>query len=309
MTMEASRRAKGESCTLGWCVATLVVLYLVGGGVFTWLERDAELATYEKHRDLFKQMRELYEFDRCGEVPFSHMDFCKQQQEFKGMLEEFFERAGTEMKDHKKWTFFGSAFYITTLVTTLGYGNLHPQTPGGQLFTVLFGLIGIPAMGFVLSHIGQLVVNVWMPACPLALETRTKRIVVLSSLMVMFILLGGFVFTFMEGWSLLESLYFSACTLMSIGFGDLLPQRPGSRVATVVFIMLGLGVAASLIAILQIHVEIRGEHFARRLDDWYDTVASECSRGVGTNVPRATEAMPTETSPLLPLRGIQASLA
>jgi hypothetical protein len=290
--------AKREISTLSLCLFTLLVLYAVGSGTFSWLERDAELESYVKHRDLYRDMRSLYEFDRCGEEPFIRMDFCQKQQEFNEMLRIFFERAGTEMEDHKKWTIFGSAFYITTLVTTIGYGNLHPLTPGGQLFTVLFGLVGIPAMAYVLSHIGRCVVDVWMPACPVSLDTKSKRILVLSGLLVSLILVGGAVFAHLEGWSYLQSCYFTACTLMTIGFGDLLPTRAVSRLVAVVFILFGLGVAASLIALMQIHVEIRGEHFAKQLDSWYDAIAGECCTG-GVAAEAASERGAAEASPLL----------
>jgi len=216
---------------------------------------------------------------RVIEELFHKMDFCQNQQEFHELLKTFLERGGTEMKDHHKWTFFGSVFYTATLVTTLGYGNLHPQTPGGQIFTVILGIIGIPAMGYVISHVGRLVVDVLLPVWsgPVALETRTKQVVVLSGLMVALVLVGGLVFSSLEHWSLLEACYFSTCTLLTIGFGDFLPQQPISRLATVAFIVSGLGVAASLIALLQIQVEIRSEFFAKNLNTWYDAVASECS--------------------------------
>eukprot|EP00928_Gymnodinium_smaydae_P021870 TRINITY_DN18566_c0_g2_i1.p1 TRINITY_DN18566_c0_g2~~TRINITY_DN18566_c0_g2_i1.p1 ORF type:complete len:306 (-),score=82.43 TRINITY_DN18566_c0_g2_i1:31-948(-) len=264
-----------ECSTLSWCVATLLLLYAVGGAVFSSLEREAELDIYKRNQAFYTQMRELYEFDRCGEPPFSGMDFCHKQQEFNSVLKEFLERGGTEMEDREKWTFFGSAFYVTTLVTTLGYGNLHPQTSGGQLFTVIFGIVGIPAMGYVLSRIGQFVVEVWMPACPLTLETRSKRVVVLWCLMLVLVLSGGALFSFLEGWSFLNACYFSTCTLLTVGFGDLLPGRSISRMVTVVFIFAGLGVAASLVALLQIHVEIKGEHFAKKLDSWYGAMAGQ----------------------------------
>merc|ERR1719213_1199963 len=112
------------------------------------------------------------------------------------------------MEDHGKWTFFGSAFFVSTPVTTLGYGNFHPITPGGQLFAVALGLVGIPLMGYVLSHVGRYVVEVWMPMCP-TLETTTRRLVVLFSLMVLLILVGGLLFLCLEGWSFLGACYFS----------------------------------------------------------------------------------------------------
>lgn len=281
MAVDARTPMVGGLSVLSWCVATLLILYAVGGAVFSWLERDAELEGYRRHQDMYKHMRELYEFDKCGEKPFSSMDFCKNQQEFHELLSDFLERGGTEMKDHEKWTFLGSVFYTTTLLTTLGYGNLHPQTSGGQIFTVIFGLIGIPTMGYVLSHVGRSVVDVLLPACYMSLDTRTKQIVILSGSVVALVLIGGCLFSSLEGWDLLEACYFSACTLLTIGFGDLLPERPLSRLATVAFIISGLGVAASLIALLQIHVEIRGEAFAKQVDTWYDSVASECGGQAG----------------------------
>lgn len=264
-----------ETSTFAWCLGTLFLLYIVGGAVFSWLERDAELEHYKRNRFLYKQMREMYEFEKCKDEWFASTDFCKRQKEFNGVLKRFFDRNGNEMEDKGKWTFLGSAFFVSTLVTTLGYGNFHPKTPGGQLFTVLFGLVGIPVMGYVLSRVGAFVVEVWMPMCP-NIESRSRRLLVLCFLMVAFTLLGGVLFLTLEGWSFLAACYFSACTLMSVGFGDYLPSHLISRLATMVFIMVGLGVGASFIALLQIHVGIRGEKFAKHLNQWYDAVASEC---------------------------------
>mmetsp|Transcript_84814 Transcript_84814/g.274733 ORF Transcript_84814/g.274733 Transcript_84814/m.274733 type:complete len:290 (+) Transcript_84814:109-978(+) len=272
------KAAKKELGSLTWCISTLLLLYVVGGGVFSWLERGAELEHYQRNRLFYRQMRDMYEFDKCEEEWFRSTAFCRRQQEFSRVLERFFERSGNEMRDREKWTFFGSVFFVSTLVTTLGYGNFHPRTPGGQLFTVAFGLIGIPLMGYVLSRVGSFVAEVWMPMCP-SIETKTRRLVVLCSLLVVFILLGGLLFFLLEGWPFLAACYFSALTLMSVGFGDLLPTSTPSRLATMLFVMLGLGVAASFIALLQLHVEVRGERFARHLSSWYGAVAAECGRG------------------------------
>merc|ERR1719263_655110 len=202
------------------------------------------------------------------------MKFCKKQQEFHELLKEFFERNGNEMEDRKMWTFSGSVFFVITLVTTLGYGNYHPRTPQGQMFTVLFGIIGLPVMCYVLSHFGRLIVDVWMPICP-CIGSRERRIGVLCAVLVAFILLGGALFKALENWSFLESCYFSAMTLMSIGFGDFLPSSFTSRLAASIFIIAGLGVASSFIALLQVHVQLRGEVFAKQLSTWYNTVTSD----------------------------------
>lgn len=274
-TQQYTKGEKNELSNLMWCAGTLVTLYVVGGLVFSYLERDAELEVYRQNRFMYEQMKDMYEFDKCKDPWFADMEFCQKQQEFSGLLKNFFERSGNEMEDHGRWTPFGAAFFVTTLVSTLGYGNLHPRTPEGMFFTVVFGIVGIPIMGYILSHIGRFVVNVWMPMCP-NMDGRRRQYLVLCGLMLLFILTGGICFSHLEPWTFLESCYFSACTLMSVGFGDYLPTSVLSRLFAMVFIMLGLGVAASVIALLQIQMEMKGEHFAKHLNTWYDSVAGEC---------------------------------
>jgi len=266
---------RAEASNIAWCITTLGLLLIVGGGVFSHLERDAELEHYQRNQFFYQQMRELYEMKACKQEWMKEMKFCKKQEEFHTLLREFFDRNGNEMEDRKMWTFSGSVFFVITLVTTLGYGNFHPRTPEGQLFTVLFGLVGLPVMCYVLSHFGRLIVDVWMPFCP-TINTRERRIGVLCVVLVAFILLGGVLFKTLEAWSFLESCYFSAMTLMSIGFGDFLPTSFTSRLAASIFILLGLGVASSFIALLQVHVQLRGELFAKHLSSWYNAVTSEC---------------------------------
>lgn len=283
---------KTEASNIAWCITTLVVLLGVGGVVFSWLERDAELEHYQRNKFFYHQMRELYEMKACKQEWMKNMKFCRKQEEFHVLLKQFFERNGNEMEDRKMWTFPGAVFFVITLVTTLGYGNYHPRTPQGQLFTVLFGIIGLPVMCYVLSHFGRLIVDVWMPICP-CIGSRERRIGVLCAVLVAFILLGGALFKALENWSFLESCYFSAMTLMSIGFGDFLPSSFTSRLAASIFIIAGLGVASSFIALLQVmlqvQVQLRGELLTKQLSSWYNTIG-DCTGGSaeGDDTPPAT---------------------
>lgn len=274
--MTGEKRA--EASNIVWCITSLAVLLISGGYIFSMLERNAELEHYQRNKFFYQQMRELYEMKACKQDWMKEMKFCKKQEEFHSLLKQFFERNGNEMEDRKMWTFSGSVFFVITLVTTLGFGNFHPRTPQGQLFTMIFGIIGLPVMCYVLSHFGRLIVDVWMPVCS-TINTRERRIGVLCVVLIVFIFVGGALFQSLEGWSLLESCYFSAMTLMSIGFGDFLPTSFYSRLAASIFILLGLGVASSFIALLQVHVQIRGELFAKHLSSWYNTVTTECSGG------------------------------
>jgi len=67
------------------------------------------------------------------------------------------------------------------------------------------------------------------------------------------VLLGTLVYRWLEGWSVVDALYFSVVTLATVGFGDLHPTTDASKLFTVVYIVSGLGVIAAFITELTKH--------------------------------------------------------
>jgi hypothetical protein len=71
-----------------------------------------------------------------------------------------------------------------------------------------------------------------------------------------------------EGWSVLDSFYFSAITLATVGYGDLAPPTPGGKLFTVFYVFAGVGIIIALVqAVAQASVEQREESrtlFGRR---------------------------------------------
>ena len=59
---------------------------------------------------------------------------------------------------------------------------------------------------------------------------------------VVLLVVGTFFYRQTEGWSTLDSLYFSVITLTTVGYGDLHPSTAVSKIFTIVYIFLGIGI-------------------------------------------------------------------
>jgi voltage-gated potassium channel len=73
------------------------------------------------------------------------------------------------------------------------------------------------------------------------------RLRYLVALLAAVIASGTVFFRMVEGWSWLDSYYFTVVTLSTVGYGDLIPQTPIGRIGTTVFIITGLGLFAAVI--------------------------------------------------------------
>lgn len=69
-------------------------------------------------------------------------------------------------------------------------------------------------------------------------------------LYMLLILLGSatFFYTSIEHWSVVDSLYFSVMTMSTIGYGDLAPTTDISKLFTVIFAVLSIGVFAAVVS-------------------------------------------------------------
>lgn len=55
------------------------------------------------------------------------------------------------------------------------------------------------------------------------------------------------VFRWLEGWSWVDSFYFSAVAVTTVGFGDLTPTTDGAKLFTVVYIFSGIAIVTAFI--------------------------------------------------------------
>ncbi len=74
------------------------------------------------------------------------------------------------------------------------------------------------------------------------------------------ILIGTVFYWRTEGWTIIESFYFSVITLTTVGYGDLTPTSAGTQIFTVVYILIGIGVLVALLtSIAQAYIKQKAE--------------------------------------------------
>jgi uncharacterized membrane protein YccC len=78
--------------------------------------------------------------------------------------------------------------------------------------------------------------------------------------------IGTVLYKYLEDWTWIQSFYFSVVTLATVGYGDLHPTTDGARLFTAFYILLGVAMAVSALAVIgSSYLTRRDERTARRM--------------------------------------------
>lgn len=118
---------------------------------------------------------------------------------------------------------------------------------------------------------------------------------VLAALTASLLLVGTVVFNRVEGWSYLDSFYFSAISLATVGYGDFAPHTAAGKLLTVFYVFCGIGLLVALLsrfadALIQSHQENK-ERLHGHLAHAHEKLAPH---GAGAVEPGPTEAPAAE---------------
>ena len=145
------------------------------------------------------------------------------------------------------WSFISSMFFCLTVITTIGYGNKAPKSPLGKVITIPyaiggFGLLAIfvPAAikrvkifaEYVANMVGladdddrnRNIQNFGLSNFSYQKISTPSRIVYLTLFIILYHIIPALIFSYIEDWNFIDSLYFVFITLSTIGFGDMTPN-------------------------------------------------------------------------------------
>lgn len=83
---------------------------------------------------------------------------------------------------------------------------------------------------------------------------------VLLSIMLLLLVTGTLFYVRHEGWSYVDALYFCVMTMSTVGYGDLTPTSSVSKIFTMVYCLITIGVFVSVVSKLAKAMLARSKH-------------------------------------------------
>ncbi|TWW77195.1 potassium channel subfamily K member 13 [Takifugu flavidus] len=274
----------------------LIALYmLVGALVFSSLERPAEL---QAHRLWEKRSED-----------FAHKHGISLG-ELKSLLRHYEEAriSGVRTEQGRAlWDLPGAFYFVGTVVSTIGFGVSAPSTVAGKILLVFYGLLGCSAsilfFNLFLERVITLLTNILLrcrrngPAA----QVQEKRdgpaegnkplkpsIYQLSLILFVVVMLvacaAASLYSAMEGWTYLESLYFCFVAFSTVGFGDLVSGQRAQhgetrayQVANCLLMLLGVCCMYSLFNSIAVIIKQALSWLLGTLERLYNTIG-DCRR-------------------------------
>ncbi|XP_055672553.1 potassium channel subfamily K member 12 [Falco peregrinus] len=262
-------------------LAALIAAYLSAGAtVFSALESPSEAAAQ------LRWNRTLHNFSRIFNISLPELRVFLRSYEAA-------MAAGIRVDALRpRWDFPGAFYFVGTVVSTIGFGMTTPATVAGKVFLIVYGLFGcagtILFFNLFLERIISLLAFI-MKACH---ERQLRRSGLLPpnfrrgpavsgvgslvgwkpSVYHVMLILGIFaitlsccasaMYTAVEGWNYVDSLYYCFVTFSTIGFGDLVSSQNAAyqnqglyRFGNFVFILMGVCCIYSLFNVISIVIK------------------------------------------------------
>lgn len=80
--------------------------------------------------------------------------------------------------------------------------------------------------------------------------SEDQHLLIKSALGIFFLVLvfGTLLFHYIEGWNYVDSFYFTTTTVTSLGYGDIVPTTPLSKIVTSLFAIMGIALVLTVLS-------------------------------------------------------------
>jgi len=270
----------------------LIVYTAIGAKIFQIIENPNELTTLKTYQALLVSKREVFLRSVWNEST-NNVNYRERIDSLLASYEVVVEEAvsnGIDVASQDytvSWDYVQSVFFTTTILTTIGYGNIAPVTFAGRLFCILFAIIGIPFTLSVMADIGAIFATIvtllWknykekvvplmekykiVKPKPESEEEEEEELEVsfadnlktaggAVAFLLTFIGCGAWFFSvFEEDLSFFDAFYFTFITMLTVGFGDITPDIVGDKtmymLLCIVYIMVGMTATTTIIEIIR----------------------------------------------------------
>ncbi|KFD54796.1 hypothetical protein M514_04230 [Trichuris suis] len=246
-------------------LAILLIIYLsLGAMLFSVIEREQEAIERRTYLEKLERFKKLH----CGATGFlGHPLNCSELDE---LLDLRGNMSATGLSEHKSsWDFFGSFYFVSTIVTTIGFGMTTPRTSLGKGLVIVYGFVGCSSSVLFFNLFLERILTFLSYLCRVGRSAWRRRrrlssfpseqtresvekdedddirsyasdwrpnlyffwvgLLLLSCTM---ITLAALLYTYAEEWSYLEAVYFCFVSFATIGFGDLISSQQASEIST-----------------------------------------------------------------------------